>query len=74
MSSEIKIRVKQIIKDKLFQAKKKTGLSVNFQINFAIFKYLILDIKVPFWELDPRPDPKYQTINKLPEDMNDRRG
>ena len=72
MSSEIKIRVKPIIKEKLVQLRDKTGLSVNFQINFAIFKYLILDTKVPLWEIDKRRDPHYENINKLPEDMNDR--
>ena len=71
MSSEIKIRVKPIIKEKLVQLRDKTGLSVNFQVNFAIFKYLILDTKVPLWEIDNRPDPHYENINKLPEDMKD---
>ena len=66
--TEIKIRVKEVIKDKLVRIKEKTGLSFNYQINFAIFKYLILDTKVPFWELDTRPDPHYEDINKLPED------
>ena len=67
--TEIKIRVKPIIKDKLSQLKEKTGLSINFQINFAIFKYLILDTKVPYWELDKRPDPGYDMVNKLPEEL-----
>ena len=53
---ELRIRVKPIIKDKLVKMKDKTGLSINFQINFALFKYLILDVKVPYWELDPRGD------------------
>ena len=69
MSSEIKIRVKEIIKDKLVQVKEKTGLSINYQVNFAIFKYLILDTKVPFWEIDTRPDPHYDVVNKLPEEL-----
>ena len=69
MSSEIKIRVKPIIKEKLSQLKEKTGLSVNFQVNFAIFKYLILDTNAPIWELDSRPNPYYQNINKMPEDV-----
>ena len=69
MSSEIKIRVKEIIKDKLVKVKEKTGLSINYQVNFAIFKYLILDTKVPFWEIDTRPDPHYDVVNKLPEEL-----
>ena len=49
--------------------KKKYGFSFNFQINFAIFKYLILDSRIPYWKLDDRPDPHYEDINKLPEDV-----
>ena len=69
MSSEIRIRVKPIVKELLEANKKKYGFSFNFQITFAIFKYLVLDVKVPYWKLDPRPDPHYETINKLPEDL-----
>ena len=67
--TELRIRVKPIIKEQLEEIKKKTGLSISFQTNFALFKYLVLDIKVPYWKLDTRPDPHYEVINKLPEDL-----
>ena len=69
MKSELRIRVKPVIKEQLELIKKRTGLGLNFQVNFAIFKYLLLDLKIPYWKLDPRPDPHYETINKLPEDL-----
>ena len=69
MSSEIRIRVKPNVKEMLEANKEKYGFSINFQVNFAIFKYLVLDTKVPLWKLDTRPDPHYEDINKLPEDM-----
>ena len=68
MSSELRIRVKPKIKEMLEVNKEKYGFSFSFQVNFALFKYLILDCKVPYWKLDPRPDPHYEEINKLPED------
>ena len=49
--------------------KEKYGFSINFQVNFAIFKYLILESRVPYWKLDTRPDPHYEDINKLPEEI-----
>ena len=68
MSSEIRIRVKPNVKEMLEANKEKYGFSINFQVNFAIFKYLILDSRTPYWKLDTRPDPHYEDINKLPED------
>ena len=67
--SEIRIRVKPNVKEMLEANKEKYGFSINFQVNFAIFKYLILDSRTPYWKLDTRPDPHYETINKLPEDL-----
>ena len=69
--TEIRIRVKPIIKDSLEELKEKTGFSINFQVNLAIYKYLILDLKVPYWKLDDRPNPHYAEINKLPEDSKE---
>ena len=69
MSSEIRIRVKPNVKEMLEANKEKYGFSINFQVNFAIFKYLILDSRTPYWKLDTRPDPHYEDINKLPEDL-----
>ena len=69
MSSEIRIRVKPNVKEMLEANKEKYGFSINFQVNFAIFKYLILDSRTPYWKLDTRPNPHYETINKLPEDV-----
>lgn len=67
-TKEIRIRVKPNVKEMLEDNKEKYGFSINFQVNFAIFKYLILDSRTPYWKLDTRPDPHYETINKLPED------
>jgi len=53
----------------LEKIKEEAGFSINFQVNFAIFKYLVLDTKVPLWKLDDRPDPHYETINKMPDDF-----
>ena len=69
MGSEIRIRVKPNVKEMLEANKEKYGFSINFQVNFAIFKYLILDSRIPYWKLDTRPDPHYEDINKLPEDI-----
>ena len=67
--TELRIRVKPIVKELLETIKEKNGFSINFQVNFAIFKYLALDLKVPYWKLDTRPDPHYEAINKLPEEL-----
>ena len=56
------------MKDLLEAIKEKNGFSINFQINFAIFKYLALDTKVPLWKLEDRIDPHYETINKMPDE------
>ena len=69
--SEIRIRVKPNVKEMLEANKEKYGFSINFQVNFAIFKYLALDTNVPLWKLDDRPDPHYETINKIPEDFKE---
>ena len=66
--TELRIRVKDKIKDFLEEIKEERGFSINFQVNFAIFKYLILDVRVPYWKLDDRPDPHYETINKMPDE------
>ena len=71
MSSELRIRVKPNVKEMLETIKNDRGFSINFQVNFAIFKYLVLDAKVPLWKLDDRPDPHYETINKLPEETKE---
>jgi len=67
--TELRIRVKPVVKELLETIKEKNGFSINFQVNFAIFKYLALDTKVPLWKLDDRPKPHYEVINKLPEDL-----
>jgi len=41
--TELRIRVKDHIKELLEENKDKFGSSINFQVNFAIYKYLILD-------------------------------
>ena len=68
MSSEIRIRVKPNVKEMLEANKEKYGFSINFQVTWAIYKYLVIDTNAPLWKLDSRPDPHYETINKLPED------
>ena len=68
---ELRIRVKPAVKELLETIKEKNGFSINFQVNFAIFKYLALDTKVPLWKLDSRPDPHYETINKMPDEVNE---
>lgn len=60
--------MKDVIKEALENIKIKTGLGLNFQVNFAIYKYLILDVKIPMWKIDDRPDPHYETINKMPDE------
>ena len=71
MKSEIRIRVKPIIKEKLVKLKEKTGLSINYYVNYAVVKQLLLDSILKLWEYDNiyKPDPHYETINKLPEDL-----
>jgi hypothetical protein len=43
--TELRIRVKDYIKDILIENKEKLGIPINFQVNFAIYKYLALDVK-----------------------------
>jgi len=68
--TELRIRVKDTIKDKLEQLKEKTGLSINYYVNYAIVKQLIMDKLLKHWEyMDmSKPDPHYEVYNKLPED------
>lgn len=69
--TELRIRVKPVVKELLESIKEKNGFSINFQVNFAIFKYLALDTKVPLWKLDDRPNPHYEYINKMPDEVNE---
>jgi len=46
--TELRIRIKDHIKEILEENKEKFGASINFQVNFAIYKYLILDVKADF--------------------------
>jgi len=68
--TELRIRVKDTIKDKLEQLKNKTGLSINYYVNYAIVKQLIMDKLLLHWEYDNmiKTDPHYEVYNKLPED------
>jgi hypothetical protein len=50
MTKELRIRVKVHVKDLLEYNKERFGASINFQVNFAIYKYLILDTKAKPWE------------------------
>ena len=73
--TELRIRVRGIIKDRLEQIKKDTGQSINAIVINALYRQLIIDKVIKYWELDNivKPDPHYENINKLPEDMNVRR-
>ena len=69
--TELRIRVKDLIKTRLEELKKKTGLSINYYVNYAIVKQLLLDEIIIYWEYDniTKKDPHYEYINKLPEDL-----
>ena len=71
--TELRIRVRGIIKDRLEQIKKDTGQSINAIVINALYRQLIIDKVIKYWELDNivKPDPHYETINKLPEDFSD---
>ena len=60
-----------IIKDRLEQIKKDTGQSINAIVINALYRQLIIDKVIKYWELDNivKPDPHYENINKLPEDL-----
>ena len=53
------------------QIKKDTGQSINAIVINALYRQLIIDKVIKYWELDNivKPDPHYENINKLPEDV-----
>ena len=67
--TELRIRVKEVVKNRLEELKIKTGLSINYYVNYAIVKQLILDSILKYWEVDDRPDPHYEYDNKLPDEL-----
>ena len=70
-TSELRIRVKPLVKERLEEFKVKTGMSINSIVNWALVKFMIMEkfIKVFEYENMTRPNPHYETINKLPEDL-----
>ena len=68
--TELRIRVRGIIKDRLEQIKKDTGQSINAIVINALYRQLIIDKVIKYWELDNivKPDPHYETINKMPDE------
>ena len=69
--SELRIRVKPIIKNKLEELKKKTGLGMNHIVNWALVKFMITEKLITIFEYDNegKIDPHYEYENKLPEDI-----
>ena len=69
--TELRIRVKDVIKSRLEELKDLTGLSINYYVNYAIVKQLIMDRILKGWEFEnmAKKDPHYENINKLPEDL-----
>ena len=65
--TELRIRVKDVIKDRLEELKEKTGLSINYYVNYAIVKQLVLDKILRYWELDDKK-PQYENVVKFPEE------
>ena len=49
------------------ELKKETGLSINYYVNYAIVKQLVLDKILRYWELDDKK-PQYENIVKFPEE------
>ena len=68
--TELRIRVKDVIKDRLEELKKEAGLSINYYVNYAIVKQLMLDKILRYWELDDKK-PQYENIVKFPEEAKD---
>ena len=50
--TELRIRVKDHIKELLEENKEKFGASISFQVNFAIYKYLVLDTKADIYLME----------------------
>ena len=71
--TELRIRVKEVIKDKLEQLKEKTGLSMNYYVNYAIVKQLIMDKLLLHWEYMDITDikPQYEDIVKYPDEAQE---
>ena len=69
--TELRIRVKPLVKERLEKLKEKTGLSINYYVNYAVVKQLLLDSIIKHWEYEnmAKKDPHYENINKLPEDL-----
>ena len=72
-TSEIRIRVKPLIKDKLLELKNKTGLGMNHIVNWALVKFMIMEKLITVFEYDNygNTNPQYEDINKLPEDTKE---
>ena len=69
--TELRIRVKPLVKERLEELKKKTGLSINYYVNYAVVKQLLLDKIIKHWEYNniTKPDPHYEYINKMPDEV-----
>lgn len=65
--SELKIRVKPVVKKRLEELKSHSGLSINYYVNYAIVKQLVLDRILKYWELDDN-EMKDDIIVKYPGD------
>ncbi len=52
--TEIRIRVKPIVKEKLERFKEKTGLSLNYIVNWCLVKFMILEHLMTPAEYDAR--------------------
>jgi len=70
--TEIRIRVRPIVKEKLKEFKEKTGLSINYLVNWALVKFMVTEGIIKLWEYESNPNsPHYAEMNKLPEDMKE---
>ena len=68
--SELRIRVKPIVKEKLLKFKEETGLSINYIVNWALVKFMIMEQIMHPWEYEKRKNnTHYEYINKLPDDL-----
>ena len=69
--TELRIRVKPIVKERLELLKEKMGLDINGVVNWALVKFMITEGLIKFWEYEnvAKKDPHYENINKLPEDL-----
>ncbi len=68
--TELRVRVKPIVKEKLEEFKDKTGLSINYIVNWCLVKFMILENLMSVTEYNSEVD-VYELENSRFSEMVD---